>query len=216
MCENAVKSGLAWSVPDGQIQAPACSSRLWWSDLRQMKAPSLDFRKIATSWGDNPIRFGAMTPWSQPNLVCVVMLPCISRERYMLWTRDLHHWIQQRWRFIKMCGSIVTTLAISPSHSWVQGSGTETTTPSALELWAPEINHISWVWLVWVNSCGIIISRTLHAMDMRLAPLDTTKIEVCSALELCTAALSTFMDALSLPWNMTYVSWRLQTINMAV
>ena len=36
---------------------------------------------------------------------------------------------------------------------------------------------------------------------MRLAPLDTTKMEVCgriattpSALELCTAALSTFMD----------------------
>ena len=47
-----------------------------------------------------------------------------------------------------------------------------------------------------------------HAMpmDMRLAPLDTAKIEVCSALELCAAALSTFMDALSLSWNMTYVS----------
>ena len=37
----------------------------------------------------------------------------IARERYMLWTRDVLQWIQQRWRYIKMCGSIVTTTYIS-------------------------------------------------------------------------------------------------------
>ena len=51
------------------------------------------------------------------------------------------------------------------------------TTPSDLELWAPEVNHISWIWFVWVNLCWHI-SQTLQAMDMRLAPLDTAKIEV--------------------------------------
>ena len=113
-----------------------------------MKAPSLDFRKIAVT---TPSDLELWAP--EVNHVDEFGLrghAAISRERYMLWTRDLHHWIQQRSRFIKMCGSIVTTLAISPSH------------PSALELWALEINHISWVWLAWVNSCGNI-SRTPHA-----------------------------------------------------
>ena len=39
------------------------------------------------------------------------------------------------------------------------------------------VSHIPWIWFVWVNSCWHI-SRTLQAMDMRLAPLDTAKIEV--------------------------------------
>ena len=34
--------------------------------------------------------------------------------------------------------------------------------PSDLELWAPEVNHISWIWFAWVNSCWHI-SRTLQA-----------------------------------------------------
>ena len=54
-------------------------------------------------------------------------------------------------RFVITCGSIVTTTL-------------------DLEQWAPELNHISWVWL----TC----EQYLHAMDMRLAPLDTTKMEV--------------------------------------
>ena len=33
----------------------------------------------------------------------------ISRERYMLWTRDLHHSMHQRLRFVNTCGNIVTT-----------------------------------------------------------------------------------------------------------
>jgi len=51
------------------------------------------------------------------------------------------------------------------------------TTPLDLELWAPEFNYISWIWLVWVNLCWHI-SRTLQAMDIRLAPLDIAKTEV--------------------------------------
>jgi len=51
------------------------------------------------------------------------------------------------------------------------------TTPSDLELRAPELNHISLIWFAWVNSCWHI-SRTLQAMDMRLTLLDTAKIEV--------------------------------------
>jgi len=51
------------------------------------------------------------------------------------------------------------------------------TTLSDLELCAPEINRISWIWFVWVNSCWHI-SRTLQAMDMRHALLDAAKIEV--------------------------------------
>ena len=82
----------------------------------------------------------------------------ISPEPYKLWAWDLHHWMQQRLRFKRMCRNTVTT-------------------PSDLELWAPEVDHISWSWLVRVNSCWHI-SRTPQAMDMRLAPLDTAKIDV--------------------------------------
>ena len=48
----------------------------------------------------------------------------ISPEPYKLWTWDLYHWIEQRLRFKRFCRNIVTT-------------------PSALELWAPELNHVS-------------------------------------------------------------------------
>ena len=73
--------------------------------------------------GWQTIRFGAMSPLSQSSLHGWIHA-AISRERYMLWTRDLHHWIQQRRRFMKMCESIVPT-------------------PSTLKLWAPEVNQIS-------------------------------------------------------------------------
>ena len=61
-----------------------------------------------------------MSPLSQSSLHGWIHA-AISRERYMLWIRDLHHWIQQRRRFMKMCESIVPT-------------------PSTLKLWAPEVN----------------------------------------------------------------------------
>ena len=143
--------------------------------------------------------------------LCGWLRVVISPESYDLWTWDLHHWIQQRLRFVNTCGSIVTT-------------------PSDLEQWAPRLNQYAWIWFTWVNSyCHI--SWTLLPMDMRLAPLDTTKMEVYnykdvwivttpSALELCAAAISTFMD-FSSHWRCCaaihciyiYVSWRLQTIN---
>ena len=50
-------------------------------------------------------------------------------------------------------------------------------TPSDLELWTCEISYVSWIWFglvdLWYHS-----SRTLQAMDMRLATLDTAKIEI--------------------------------------
>ena len=79
----------------------------------------------------------------------------ISPEPYKLWTWNLHHWIQQRWGFKRMCRNIVTT-------------------PSDLELWAPEVNRISWIWLVWVNSCWHI-SRTLQATDTETCTIGYSK-----------------------------------------
>ena len=90
--------------------------------------------------------------------LCGWLRVVISPESYNLWTWDLHHWIQQRLRFVSACGSIPTT-------------------PSDLEQWAPRLNQYAWIWFTWVNSC-CHISWTLQPMDMRLAPLDTTKMEV--------------------------------------
>ena len=53
----------------------------------------------------------------------------------------------------------------------------QTIATSDLELWAPEVNHISWIWFGLVD-LWYHISQTLLAMDMRLVPLDTAKIEV--------------------------------------
>ena len=44
-------------------------------------------------------------------------------------------------------------------------------------LWAHEFDHVSWFWCKWVNLCDCI-SWTLSSMDMELAPLNTTEIEV--------------------------------------
>jgi len=51
------------------------------------------------------------------------------------------------------------------------------TTSSDLELWTREIRYVSWIWFVLVD-LWYHISWTLQAMDMRLVPLDTAKIEV--------------------------------------
>ena len=61
--------------------------------------------------------------------------------------------------------------------------------------------------------CCIIISRTPHAMDMRLAPLDTTKIEVCSALELARlhSALSWMPFVYPGTWRMSPEDFKLST-----
>ena len=82
----------------------------------------------------------------------------ISPEPYKLWTRDFHHWIQQRLRFKRMCKNIVTT-------------------SSDMDLWTREISYVSWIWFGLVD-LWYHISRTLQAMDMRLVPLDTAKIDV--------------------------------------
>ena len=64
----------------------------------------------------------------------------ISPKPYKLWTWHLHHWIQQRLRFKRMCRNIVTT-------------------PLDLELWTRQVSHVSWIWFGWVVSwCHI--SRT--------------------------------------------------------
>jgi len=110
-----------------------------------MKATSLYVQTIATSWASD---LELWTPEStifhgfgSRGWICAG----ISSEPYKLWTWDLHHWIQQRLRFKSMCRNIVTT-------------------PSYLELWAPEFNHITWIWFVWVNLCWHI-SWNLQAIS---------------------------------------------------
>ena len=66
--------------------------------------------------------------------------------------------MQQGLKFISVCKSVVTS-------------------PSDMELWANEINHVLWFWCEWVNLCDCI-SWTLSSMDMELVPLDTAGIEV--------------------------------------
>ena len=105
-------------------------------------------------WSYGPVKSAMFHGFGLGWLICVT----ISPEPYKLWTWDLHHWIQQRLTFKRMCRNTVTT-------------------PSDLELWAREISYVSWIWFMWVNLCWHI-SWTLQAMDMRLVPLDTTKIEV--------------------------------------
>jgi len=55
------------------------------------------------------------------------------------------------------------------------------TTLSDLELWTCEISYVSWIWFGLVD-LWYYISQTLQAMDMRLAPLDTAKIEFSTQL----------------------------------
>ena len=98
------------------------------------------------------------------------------------------------------------------------------TTPSDLEQWAPELSQYVWIWFMWVTSCGRI-SRTLHAMDMRLAPLDTPKTEVCKFMWKCCdnpirfGAMSPELDQYVWIWLMwvtscCHISWILWPMDM--
>ena len=131
---------------DRQIQVPVAQERrvLWRPDLHQMKAPSLYVQTIATSWGWQPHQI-----WSYGPLKSTIfhgfgsrgwIRAGISPEPYKLWTWDLHHWIQQRLRFKRVCRNIVTT-------------------PSDLELWTREISYVSRIWFMWSIRAGISISR---------------------------------------------------------
>ena len=127
------------------------------------------------------------------------MLPYLENATSWLWTRDLHHWIQQRWRFIKMCGSIVTTLAISPSH------------PSALS-YEPlkstifhEFGLRGWIRVALSQERHMLWTWDLHHWIQQ-------RLKFVQALELCAAALSTFMD-LVCPgtWRMSPEDFKLST-----
>ena len=80
----------------------------------------------------------------------------ISPEPYKLCTWDLHHWIQERLRF-KGCVNILW----QPHHIWSYG------------LIKLAMFHGFVLVDLWYRN-----SRTLQAMDIRLAPLDTAKVEV--------------------------------------
>ena len=164
LCENAVNSGLAWSSSRWS-DSSACSTRT----QRAMKiGPAPD--ESSVSVGSDNSYFMGWQPhrtWSYGPLKSTIFHGCgshgwirtgISPEPDTLWTWDLHHWIQQRLRFKRMCRNIVTT-------------------PSDLEQWTREISYVSWIWFGLVD-LWYHISRILQAMDMRLAPLDTAKIEV--------------------------------------
>jgi len=171
-------------LEDGQIQAPVAQERrvLWRPDMHQMKARSVYFQ--ASDWSYGPLKstifhgFGSH-PWIRAS---------VSPEPYKLWPWLLHHWIQQRLRFKRMCRNIVTTTsdlelwtheasgfgsggsihgAISPEpnnlwtwdlHHWIQQRlkfkricRNTVTTPSDLELWTREVSYISWIWFGWVS-----------------------------------------------------------------
>ena len=69
----------------GEIQAPVTHERrlLWRPDLHHVKDLFLYFLKIITWWGDIPIRFGAISPWSR---ACFVVLVCMGNfvQSYLL------------------------------------------------------------------------------------------------------------------------------------
>ena len=104
-------------------------------------------------WSYGPVKSAMFHGFGLGWLICGTMSP----EPYKLWTWDLYHWIQQRFAFKRMCRNM--------------------TIPSDSELWIHEISYVSWSWFGLVD-LWYHISRTLQAMDMRLVPLDTTKIEV--------------------------------------
>ena len=73
----------------------------------------------------------------------------ITPEPYKLWTWHVHHWIQQRLRYKRMCRILWQSHQI-----WSYGPLKSTTFHRFGWCgWAPEVNHISSIWLVWVNSC---------------------------------------------------------------
>ena len=132
LCENAVNSGLAWSFSRWS-DSSACSAK---TQGAMKTGPAPDESPVSVRsdnsylMGWQPHQIGAMGPSSQPYFhgfgsrgwICAD----ISPEPYKLWTWNLHLWIQQRLRFKRMRRNVVTT-------------------PSDLELWAPEVNHISWI-----------------------------------------------------------------------
>ena len=132
LCENAVKSGLAWSVSRWS-DSSACSAR---TQGAMMIGPAPDESPISVlSENSHIMGWQPHQIWSYEPLKSTMfhefglrgwMYAAISRERYMLRTQDLHHWIYQRLRFVNTCGNIVTT-------------------PSDLEQWAPELNQFVWI-----------------------------------------------------------------------
>ena len=161
---NAVNSGLAWSFSRWS-NSSACSAR---TQGAMKTGPAPDESPVSVRSGNTYIMgWQPHQIWSYGPLKstifhgfgsCGWIRAGISPEPYKLWTWDLRHWIQQRLMFKRMCRNTVTT-------------------PSDLELWTREISYVSWIWFMWLNLCWHI-SWTLQAMDMRLAPLDTAKIEV--------------------------------------
>jgi len=101
--------------------------KLWTWDVHHWIQQRLRFKRMLEIlwqshqiWSYGPVKSAMFHGFGLDWLICGT----ISPEPYKLWTWDLHHWIQQRLRFKKMCRNIVTT-------------------PSDLELCAPEFNHVS-------------------------------------------------------------------------
>ena len=115
-----------------------------------MKAPSLYVQIIATSWGWQPHQIWSYGPlkstifhgFGSRGWICAG----ISPEPYKLRTWDLHHWIQQRLTFGRMCKSIVIT-------------------PSDLELWTREISYVSWIGLGWLICAPYLLNPTSYGHE---------------------------------------------------
>ena len=127
---------------------------------------------LSENSGDNPIRFGAMSPWTQPmcvNLVCVgdFVWPYLKNAT-CYGHETCTTWMHQRLRFVNSCGSIVTT-------------------PLDLELWAlNSTNMCEFALCGWL--CVVIPvspeSYDLWTWDLHHV-LDTTKTEVCKYMWKC-------------------------------
>ena len=78
------------------------------------------------------------------------------------WAPELNHYVWIWFTWVNSCCHISWTL--QPPYLWtcIQQRwmfiniicGNSVTTPSALELWAPEVNHVSWILFSWLNLCG--------------------------------------------------------------
>ena len=171
LCENAVNSGLAWSFSRWS-NSSACSAR---TQGAIKTGPAPDESPVSVG-SDNTYIMGWQPHqiWSYGPLKSTTfhgfgsrgwIRAGISPEPYKLWTWDLHHWIQQRLKFKRMCRNIVTT-------------------PSDLELWTREISYVSWIWFgIQLYLCGMV-SHTmiiLALLPIRTHPPNYTLIiSVCS------------------------------------
>ena len=157
VCENAVNSGLAWSFSRWS-DSSACSAR---TQGAMKTGPAPDESPVSVR-SDNSyimgLRFGAMGPWSQPYFMDLVRVGEFVLAYLPNPTSYGHE-----------------TCTIGYSKDWGLKGGEET-------LWQPHpmksamfhgFGSRGW------NRAGISVSpKTLQDMDMRLAPLDTAKIEV--------------------------------------